>query len=228
MFCFEKLFHFMKPKIFKILFAPPWAAWRIIMKIYDTKTGNIKDLYALLEQRSKSSSADITAKVRDVITNVLENGDRALLDYCEMFDKVRPEKLVLGPDDIEAAAGKLAPDIYAIMEEAAGYKLPTTGTVLVTVRERDRQQLLPVVQGLKELNFNIVATEGTSKFLTENGIENTLVKKLSEGRPNVGDLIKNNDVQMIINTPIGREGMADDSFIKAPDILLSHPSAPTS
>ena len=89
------------------------------MKIYDTKAGNVKDLYALLEQRSKSSSADITSKVRDVITNVLENGDRALLDYCEMFDKVRPEKLVLTSDDIEAAASKLDPAIYAIMEEAA-------------------------------------------------------------------------------------------------------------
>ena len=160
------------------------------------------------------SSLDEVRGMLQLTNNGMYGVKEAVFPF-NMFPEVDP---VLGPEmratgEVMGVADNFALAYYKA-EEAAGYKLPTNGTVLVTVRERDRQQLLPVVQGLKELNFNIVATEGTSKFLTENGIENTLVKKLSEGRPNVGDLIKNNDVQMIINTPIGREGMADDSFIR--------------
>jgi carbamoyl-phosphate synthase large subunit len=65
-----------------------------------------------------------------------------------------------------------------------------------------------------ELGFQIVATEGTARFLDENNIPNTEVKKLSEGRPNICDMIKNGDIQMIFNTPIGREGKTDDSYIR--------------
>ena len=70
------------------------------------------------------------------------------------------------------------------------------------------------MQTLHELGFKLIATEGTAKFLTENGIPNTEVKKLNEGRPNVADLIKNRQVDLIINTPIGRLGKIDDSCIR--------------
>ncbi|MDD4816861.1 MAG: carbamoyl-phosphate synthase large subunit [Victivallaceae bacterium] len=132
-----------------------------------------------------------------------------------MFPEVDP---VLGPEMRATGEVMGVADNFGLAyfkaEEAAGYRLPTSGTVLITVRERDRQNLLPIAKELAEMNFKIVATEGTSVFLTENGVENTLVKKINEGRPNVLDLIKNHDVQMIINTPIGRDSMADDSFIR--------------
>ena len=68
---------------------------------------------------------------------------------------------------------------------------------------------------MKKIGFKIIATEGTGKFLAENGIENTIVPKIKDGRrPNICDLIKNNEIQIIFNTPIGRLSKEDDSFIR--------------
>lgn len=89
------------------------------MKIYRTDKGEDTLLYSLLEKRAQSSSADITEKVRDVINNVKANGDAALLDYCERFDRCRPETLVVSDADIDAAASKVSPKLWEIMREAA-------------------------------------------------------------------------------------------------------------
>jgi len=59
-----------------------------------------------------------------------------------------------------------------------------------------------------------LATEGTAQFLTENGIKNTVIKKIHEGRPNVSDAIKNKEIDLIINTPIGKNSKYDDSYIR--------------
>ena len=132
-----------------------------------------------------------------------------------MFPEVDP---VLGPE--MRATGEvmgLAPTFgmaYFKAQQAAGSRLPLKGTVLVSVSERERKYLLPIVRTLHELGFKLVATEGTAKFLTENGIPHSEVKKLNEGRPNVADLIKNREVALIINTPIGRLGKIDDSCIR--------------
>ena len=64
------------------------------------------------------------------------------------------------------------------------------------------------------MGFKIVATDGTAKFLNENGVKADEVYKLNEGRPNISDLIKNRSVQLIINTPLGRASKVDDSFIR--------------
>ena len=103
---------------------------------------------------------------------------------------------------------------YFKSQQAAGSRLPLKGTVLVSVSERERKYLLPIVQTLHELGFKLVATEGTAAFLEANRIPHTPVKKLIEGRPNVADLIKNRQVELIINTPIGRLGKIDDSCIR--------------
>ena len=132
-----------------------------------------------------------------------------------MFPEVDP---VLGPE--MRATGEvmgLAPTFgmaYFKAQQAAGSRLPLKGTVLVSVSERERKYLLPIVRTLHELGFKLVATEGTAKFLAENGIPHSEVKKLNEGRPNVADLIKNREVALIINTPIGRLGKIDDSCIR--------------
>ncbi len=132
-----------------------------------------------------------------------------------MFPEVDP---VLGPEmratgEVMGMAENFGLAFYKA-EEASGCKLPLEGTVLITVRRHDRQYLLPIAQKIKELGFNIVATEGTSQFLTENGVENTMVNKLNEGRPDIGDMIKNKSIQLIFNTPIGRDSKVDDSYIR--------------
>ncbi|MBE6398985.1 MAG: carbamoyl-phosphate synthase large subunit [Lentisphaerae bacterium] len=132
-----------------------------------------------------------------------------------MFPEVDP---VLGPE--MRATGEvmgLAPTFgmaYYKAQQAAGSELPLKGKVLVTVRERDRAEMLPIVKGLAEMGFELIATEGTGFFLDENGIKHGSVHKLNEGRPNVADLIRNREVALIINTPMGRLSKIDDSCIR--------------
>ena len=99
-------------------------------------------------------------------------------------------------------------------QEAAGSKLPKEGSVLLTVNNKDKDGLLPIAQRFKKLGFSIYATEGTSDFLHENNIKNKQIKKIHEGRPNIADAIKNKELQLIINTPIGRNSKYDDSYIR--------------
>ena len=99
-------------------------------------------------------------------------------------------------------------------QEAAGQTLPLEGTVLISVARRDREGLLQVGKDFDALGFTIVATEGTQSYLVENGIQAEPIQKLHEGRPNLLDLIKNREVQLIINTPAGTESEYDDSYIR--------------
>ena len=73
---------------------------------------------------------------------------------------------------------------------------------------------MEIARRLKAVGFNILATENTAKFLAQKGIESTPIKKLHEGRPNIADAIKNKEVQLIINTPVGRFSKFDDSYIR--------------
>ena len=141
-----------------------------------------------------------------------------------MFPEVDP---LLGPEmratgEVMGIADTFGLAFYKA-QEAAGTKLPLDGNVLLTVADKDKKSLLPVAKRLKKLGFNIYSTEGTGKYLKENGIENTIIKKLHEGRPNIGDAIKNKEVGLIINTPIGRSSKVDDSYIRMKAIQYKIP-----
>jgi len=98
--------------------------------------------------------------------------------------------------------------------EAASQTLPTQGTVLITVSRRERPAVLEVARLFHELGFTIKATRHTHFFLTENNIPSEMVLKLHEGRPNIVDGIKNNEFDLIINTPSGKLSKHDDSYIR--------------
>jgi len=132
-----------------------------------------------------------------------------------MFPEVDP---VLGPEmratgEVMGLADGFGLAFYKA-QESAGYRLPTQGNVLLTVAQKDRQWLPDIAKRIEAMGFNIYATEGTSQFLNEHGVKNIFVKKLHEGRPNITDLIKNGEIQLIINTPIGKESKYDDSYIR--------------
>ncbi len=91
----------------------------ILMKIYTTENSQDKELFELLGKRAEASSADITEKVRAVIENVKTNGDRALLEYCEKFDRCVPSSLVISNDELDRAAAKAPKELVDIMTEAA-------------------------------------------------------------------------------------------------------------
>ncbi|MDI6884218.1 MAG: carbamoyl-phosphate synthase large subunit [Hadesarchaea archaeon] len=107
---------------------------------------------------------------------------------------------------------------------AAGNKLPTSGRIFMSVRKGDQQEFVPVARKIKELGFNILATDGTGNTLREAGVESKLVLKVSQGLPNIIDYILAGDVDLIINTPtVGRDPARDGYQIRRAAIDLEIP-----
>jgi carbamoyl-phosphate synthase large subunit len=132
-----------------------------------------------------------------------------------MFPEVDP---LLGPEmratgEVMGIADTFGLAFYKA-EEAAGTGLPVEGNVLMTVADKDKSTLLPIAKQIQKLGFNIYATEGTSRFLKKNKIANCNIKKIHEGRPNIADGIKNKEINLIINTPVGKASKYDDSYIR--------------
>lgn len=96
---------------------------------------------------------------------------------------------------------------FAKAQIAANSRLPATGSLFVSVKDSDKELMIPLVKRLYDLGFNIMATRGTAKILTDNGISTTVALKVAEGRPNIVDHLKNEEVQMVINTTKGRDAM---------------------
>ena len=132
-----------------------------------------------------------------------------------MFQEVDP---VLGPE--MRSTGEvlgLSPywgEAFFKSQEAIQSKLPLEGKVLISVSDKDKDELVELAKGFKENGFEILASKGTYKMITDNGIEAKEVKKLKEGRPNMMDIILNGEVDLIINTPRGSESAADDSYLR--------------
>ena len=104
---------------------------------------------------------------------------------------------------------------FAKAQLAAGVVLPTKGRVFLSVRERDREHAVELGRELVELGFNIVSTKGTGIALQQAGVECGLVNKVYEGRPHIVDMIKNNEIDLIINTTEGKQSIADSYTIRA-------------
>ncbi len=103
---------------------------------------------------------------------------------------------------------------FAKAEIAAGEQLPREGTVFVSVSDRDKSSVVPIVKEFLDLGFKIIATTGTHKVLQESGVESELVLKLHEGRPHVLDAIKNENIDLIVNTPSGQDAREDGRLIR--------------
>ncbi len=108
-------------------------------------------------------------------------------------------------------------------QQGAGQYLPTSGTVLITIAKTDRDELAGVARDFATIGFKIKATRGTHAFLAENGIESEVINKIYEGRPNIVDAIKNNEIDLVINTPVGKLSVYDDSYIRKAAIKYGIP-----
>ncbi len=116
---------------------------------------------------------------------------------------------------------------YAKSELAAGDALPVNGTVFISIHDRDKPSLLPIAIKLLDLGFNLTATSGTSIILIEAGLKVQKVLKVHEGRPNIEDLIRSGQIQLVINTPIGRQAAYDDAYIRKATLDYSVPTVTT-
>jgi len=108
-------------------------------------------------------------------------------------------------------------------QEATQVPLPINGTALITIADRDKDKILETARNFVKMNFKIKATGGTQKFLEENGIMAEKILKVHEGRPNIVDAIKNGEIQLVINTPAGKQSEYDDSYIRKTAIKFKIP-----
>jgi carbamoyl-phosphate synthase large subunit len=116
---------------------------------------------------------------------------------------------------------------FAKAQLAAGYSLPLKGNVFISVRDQDKPAIVNVAKDFDKLGFKIYATQGTSAFLSQHGLHNLMVAKLSEGRPHVIDHIKNEEINLVINTSTGRKTASDAYLIRRATLVYNLPYATT-
>ncbi len=134
------------------------------------------------------------------------------------FVKLHGAQQFLGPEMKSTGEvmgiGSTFPEAMAKSQLASGARLPAEGTVFISVNQRDkRQKTLDFARDLTETGFQLIATRGTSTYLYENGVETRSILKVSEGRPDIVDEIKNGRVQLIVNTPAGEIPRDDETPI---------------
>ncbi len=112
---------------------------------------------------------------------------------------------------------------FAKAQIAAGMILPRSGKVFVSVRDEDKEGVLAAAEGLKRCGFSLVATRGTAAFLSARGIPCDTVRKVNEGRPHVADLIRNGEIALVINTPLGAQSKADSYYIRRASLVYNVP-----
>ena len=132
-----------------------------------------------------------------------------------MFQEVDP---LLGPEmrstgEVLGLSSSYG-EAYFKAQEGVGSKLPLSGKVLISVNRKDKEEVVEVAKLFNEAGFDIVATGKTYELITEAGIPAELVKKLYEGRPNTKDIITNGEVALVINSPVGKDSVHDDSYLR--------------
>lgn len=108
-------------------------------------------------------------------------------------------------------------------QEATQTKLPLKGTVLISVNRKDKPEVTEIAKLFDEAGFKILATGNTYEIITEAGIPATLIKKLHEGRPNILDAITNGEIDLIVNSPVGKDSVHDDSYLRKAAIKAKVP-----
>jgi len=147
------------------------------------------------------------------------------------FNKFPGSDITLGPEmrstgevmGIDAELGNAFVKAY----QAAGLKLPKSGKIFVSVKNTDKRAVVSEARTLASLGYELVATDGTWRALKSNGIPVTRVNKVHEGRPHVVDMIKNREIALVLNTPLGKQQRVDDSAIRAAAVTAGVPCITT-
>ena len=179
-------------------------------------------------------------KLRDLHLPVVEtNGvkELAVHDFFAVkspvfpFNKFRGVDTILGPEmrstgEVMGISSTFSL-AFAKAQLAAGQRLPLDGTVFISVNDRDKRDVAGLAKDLVAAGLKLVATRGTTTALKEAGIEAETVYKVNEGRPNIVDLIKTGKVDLVINTPLGRESFYDEKSIRRAAIRYNVPCITT-
>jgi carbamoyl-phosphate synthase large subunit len=112
---------------------------------------------------------------------------------------------------------------FAKSQLGSGVKLPTSGTVFVSVKDQDKPVIVEPVKTLLDLGFKVVATGGTCDYLAEHGLSVERIKKVLEGRPNILDAIKNGEIALVFNTTEGKQSLSDSFSIRRTTLMMKIP-----
>ena len=179
-------------------------------------------------------------KLRDMkLPVIVTNGvkELAVRDYFSVkspvfpFSKFRGVDTILGPEmrstgEVMGIA-KTFGQAFAKAQLAAGQKLPRSGTIFLSVNDHDKKHVAPLAADLIAMGFRLIATRGTVSALQAAGVTAEAVYKANEGRPNIVDLVKTGKVDLIINTPLGRESFYDEKSIRRAAIRYNIPCLTT-
>ena len=138
---------------------------------------------------------------------------------------------ILGPEmkstgEVMGAADNFGA-AYAKAQLAAGNRLPDSGRAFISVNDDDKRNVVPIARDLAELGFELIASRGTAAYLRAHGLDVEVVYKINEGRPHVGDRLLDREVQLIVNTPLGRESFFDDMAMRRIAMLYGVPCVTT-
>ncbi len=164
-------------------------------------------------------------------TKELKPTIQAVKEAVLPFKKFPGSDTLLGPE--MRSTGEvmgLAKDFgiaYAKSELAAGNGVPSEGVAFLSTNDLDKEYLFEIANDLKTLGFKLIATEGTSKYLTNLGISVERVLKVHEGRPNIEDMIRSGLVQLVINTPVDSQALYDDAYLRRASLEYNVPTFTT-
>src|SRR3954447_11545916 len=177
-------------------------------------------------------------KLRDFLPDFIERGadlDTGNCYYVKSpvfpWSKFPGVDTVLGPEmkstgEVMGVADNFG-EAFAKAQLAAGQKLPTQGTVFISVKDRDKSIVAPVAQRFADLGFKLIATNGTASVIEAAGLSVERVYKVKEGRPNVVDFIKGQRIQLVVNTPTGQEPWFDEKAIRRAAVMARIPTITT-
>ncbi len=171
-------------------------------------------------------------KLRDIgLTREVEIPYFAVKESVFPFRRFPGVDPVLGPE-MRSTGEVMGIDVdfgmaFAKSQIAAQSYLPLEGTVFISVKNKDKRGVIFLAKKLWDLGFRIVATRGTAKVLSNNGIPVEIVQKVGEGRPNIVDMIKNREIHLVINTPSGGKAQKESSVIRKEAIIRDIPCVTT-
>jgi len=159
------------------------------------------------------------------------------IDHVAVKEAVLPFKRFYGVDTVLGPEMKSTGEVmgidvdfgmaFAKSQIAAGQTLPLKGTVFISVMNKDKRHIVFIAKKLVDLGFHVMATSGTARVLSRNGIPVQTVNKVNESRPHVVDLIKNGQIHLIINTPSGKKPKTDEVAIRSEAVVHDIPCITT-
>ena len=153
-------------------------------------------------------------KIKSIKINYKKSNLIAVKKPIFPFNKFPDQKVFLSPE-MKSTGEVIGLDhhlgsAYSKAEIGSGSLIPSKGNVFISVNDTDKNEIIHIARDFYEMGFKIIATMGTSKLLNNNGIKSSYIYKVGEGRPHIVDSIKNNEINLIINTPLGEQSRYDE------------------